>query len=128
MTGSVSLQLVRDYLAAWNEPDAGHRQVLLERCWGIDANYVDPTVELSGREALSRHISMVQEKRPGAYLEFVSGVDSHHNVVRFLWRLVRADESRGDVSIDFGEIGRDGRLLKIVGFFGAAPDIEPDHG
>jgi len=128
MTGSVSLQLVRDYLAAWNEPDAGHRQVLLERCWGIDANYVDPTVELSGREALSRHISMVQEKRPGAYLEFVSGVDSHHNVVRFLWRLVRADGSRGDVSIDFGEIGQDARLSKIVGFFGTAPDIEPDHG
>jgi len=128
MTGSVSLQLVRDYLAAWNEPDAGRRQALLERRWGIDADYVDPTVELSGREALSRHISMVQEKRPGAYLEFVSGVDSHHNVVRFLWRLVRADGSRGDVSIDFGEIGQDGRLSKIVGFFGAAPDIEPDHG
>lgn len=127
MADSGSLQIVRDYLAAWNEADAGRRQVFLERCWAADADYVDPTVKLSGRDALFRHISTVQEKRPGARLEFASGVDTHHNVVRFLWRLVRADGSRGDVSIDFGEIGEDGRLSKVVGFFGAAPDVQSDQ-
>ena len=40
----------------------------------------------------------------------MSGIDVHHNVVRFLWRLVRADGSCGDISIDFGEVGPDGRL------------------
>ena len=50
----------------------------------------------------------------------MSGIDVHHNVVRFLWRLVRADGSCGDISIDFGEVGPDGRLVRIVGFFGAA--------
>jgi hypothetical protein len=48
----------------------------------------------------------------------MSGIDVHHNVVRFLWRLVRADGTCGDTSIDFGEVGPDGRLVKIVGFFG----------
>ena len=51
----------------------------------------------------------------------MSGIDLHHNVVRFLWRLVRADGSTGDVSIDFGEVDASGRLTKIVGFFGEAP-------
>ena len=54
--------------------------------------------------------------RPGARLEFMSGIDVHHNVVRFLWRLVRADGTCGDTSIDFGEIGADGRLVRIAGF------------
>ena len=62
----------------------------------------------------------VQASRPGARLEFMSGIDVHHNVVRFLWRLVRADGTCGDTSIDFGEVGPDGRLVRIVGFFGAA--------
>ena len=46
----------------------------------------------------------------------MSGIDVHHNVVRFHWRLVRADGTCGDISIDFGEVGADGRLVKIVGF------------
>ena len=83
--------------------------------------YVDPKVSLAGRDVLSRHIATVQAARPGARLEFMSGIDVHHNVVRFLWRLVRADGSTGDISIDFGEVGQDGRLTKIVGFFGEAP-------
>ena len=49
------------------------------------------------------------------------GVDLHHNVVRFQWRLVCAHGRAGDISIDFGEVDTAGRLTKIVGFFGAAP-------
>jgi hypothetical protein len=42
-------------------------------------------------------------------------------VLRFLWRLVRADGTTGDISIDIGETGPDGRLTKIIGFFGPPP-------
>jgi hypothetical protein len=112
---------VKDYVAAWNEPDAVVRAKLLESCWAQDATYLDPNAELKGRAALAAHIAKTQASRPGAYLEFMSGIDVHHNVVRFLWRLVRADGTTGDTSIDFGEVGADGRLTKIVGFFGEAP-------
>jgi hypothetical protein len=44
-------------------------------------------------------------------------------VVRFHRRLVRADGSCGDISIDFGEVGPDGRLVRIIGFFGAPPAL-----
>jgi hypothetical protein len=63
----------------------------------------------------------MQAGRPGARIKFMSGIDVHHNVARFLWRLVRADGSAGDTSIDFAEVGADGRLTQIVGFFGPAP-------
>jgi hypothetical protein len=63
----------------------------------------------------------VQAGRPGARLELMSGVDLHHHVVRFLWRLVGADGRGGERSIDVGEVDADGRLTKIVGFFGEPP-------
>ena len=112
---------VTKYMAAWNEADAAIRQSLLEQCWADRGVYIDPNVELDGREQLSQYIAKVQAARPGARLEFVSGIDAHHDVVRFLWRRVNSDGTFGDTSIDFGEIGPDGRLTKIVGFFGDAP-------
>ena len=112
---------VLDYVAAWNEPDAATRLKILERCWAGDGAYVDPNVELRGRSALCEHISKVQAGRPGARLEMMSGVELHHHVVRFLWRLVRADGRAGETSLDVGEVDADGRLTKIVGFFGEPP-------
>jgi hypothetical protein len=112
---------VLEYVAAWNEPDAATRLEILERCWADDAAYVDPNVELTGRSALCEHISKTQAKRPGARIEMMSGVDLHHHVVRFLWRLVRSNGSFGETSIDFGEVDANGKLTKIVGFFGEAP-------
>ena len=114
---------VKDYMDAWNEADETARLALLGRCWSDRGRYVDPTVDLQGRTALAQHIGKVRAARPGARLEFVSGIDVHHNVVRFLWRLVRADGSVGDTSIDFGEVGESGLLVRIVGFFGPAPSL-----
>lgn len=126
--GDKALKIVKQYMAAWNEIDVSARNRLLEQCWADHGVYVDPNVELTGREALSQHIAGVQTGRPGARLEFVSGIDQHHNVLRFFWRLVRADGTTGDTSIDFGETGPDERLIKIVGFFGPPPQIQRQNG
>jgi SnoaL-like domain len=114
---------VKNYMDAWNEPDETARLALLARCWSDRSRYVDPNVDLQGRQALAQHIAKVQASRPGARLEFVSGIDVHHNVVRFLWRLVRADGTYGDTSIDFGEVDQAGFLVRIVGFFGSPPAL-----
>lgn len=116
-----TLKAVTQYMAAWNEADPSVRNTILEGCWADHGIYVDPNVELTGRDALSQYISEAQAERPGARLELVSGIDTHHDVLRFLWRLVRADGTAGDTSIDFGETDRDGRLVKVVGFFGPPP-------
>ena len=123
MDGSAIREVVTQYMAAWNEPDAASRAALLERCWADGGVYLDPRADLVGRDELARHIATIQASRPGARLEFMSGIDVHHNVVRFHWRLVRTDGSCGDISIDFGEVGADGRLVRIIGFFGAPPAL-----
>jgi len=123
MDKNAIIKTVTQYMAAWNEVDDAARRDLLAQCWSEDGVYLDPNVSLAGRDALAAKIGEVLASRPGARLEFMSGIDVHHDMVRFLWRLVRADGTSGDTSIDFGEIGPDGRLVRIVGFFGAAPPL-----
>ena len=123
MDKSAIAKTVTQYMAAWNEPEATARSALLAQCWSDGGIYVDPGVSLAGRDALNAHIATVQASRPGARVEFMSGIDIHHDVVRFLWRLIRPDGTGGDISIDFGEVGPGGRLLRIVGFFGTAPPL-----
>ena len=123
MDKSAIAKTVTQYMAAWNEPEATARSALLAQCWSDGGIYVDPGVSLAGRDALNAHIATVQASRPGARVEFMSGIDIHHDVVRFLWRLIRPDGTGGDISIDFGEVGPDGRLVRIIGFFGAPPAL-----
>ena len=123
MDKSAIAKTVTQYMAAWNEPEATARSALLAQCWSDGGIYVDPGVSLAGRDALNAHIATVQASRPGARVEFMSGIDIHHDVVRFLWRLIRPDGTGGDISIDFGEVGPDGRLTRIFGFFGAPPPL-----
>jgi len=123
MDKSAITKTLTQYMAAWNEPDDTARGALLAQCWSEGGVYLDPNVSLAGRDALATKIGEVLAGRPGARLEFMSGIDVHHDMVRFLWRLVREDGTCGDTSVDFGEIGPDGRLVKIVGFFGPAPAL-----
>lgn len=90
-------------------------------CLAIGGIYIDPSVHLFGRDALSLHITSVQARRPGASVELVSGIDAHHQVLRFEWRVVQSDWTCGLTSTDFGEVSVDGLLSKIIGFFGPAP-------
>lgn len=113
--------IVHRYVAAWNETDAVSRAEIIARCWAIGGIYIDPSVHVVGRDALSNHIAQVQARRPGARIEFVSDIDAHHSVFRFDWRVVRADGKSGLTSTDFGEISDDGFLSKIIGFFGPVP-------
>ena len=123
MDKSAIIKTVTQYMAAWNEVDDTTRRALLAQCWSEEGVYLAPNVSLAGRDALATKIGEVMASRPRARLEFMSGIDIHHNMVRFLWRLVRADGTSGDTSIDFGEVGPDGRLVRIVGFFGAPPPL-----
>lgn len=111
-------ETVATYVAAWNEPDRSRRRALLEASVTADAVYVDPTVELRGIAALLDHIDGVQLRLPGSRLELTSAVNAHHGLARFAWRKVLADGTALPDSIDVVEIAADGRLSRVIGFFG----------
>ena len=114
-------QVLKAYSAAWSEPDADKRRSLLIESWAEDGLYQDPASEAIGRDSLHALIGKVHARFPGARIELTSGVDAHHDRIRFAWRMVLADGAVPVQGIDCGRIGADGRLTEIIGFFGAQP-------
>jgi hypothetical protein len=118
------------YVAAWSEADEEKRQALLEISWAEDGVYVDPMAEVAGREALVQHIGRILQRFAGSRIILTSGVDEHHGKIRFTWARVEPDGGTLRGGIDFGEIGEDGRLIRINGFFGspvAIPSSWPEN-
>ncbi len=109
-------QLIDTYLAAWNEPDAMSRRRLLASAWAADGIYTDPQSHGANRDELDAIIDGFHRSSPGAGFTLDGPVSHHHHVVRFYWtlRFANAMEVPG---MDYGEIGADGKLAKIVGFF-----------
>ena len=112
---------VDTYLAMWNEPDAGRRAKCIEQAWADDGTYVDPALDAVGHTALSDMVAAVHERFPGHRFRRTSGIDVHHDLVRFGWELAAPDGSVTVAGIDVGELAKDGRLARITGFFGDLP-------
>jgi hypothetical protein len=66
-------------------------------------------------------VTGVQAKFPGHRFRRVSGVDVHHDELRFGWELRSPDGAVVVTGIDVGALGPDGRLRRITGFFGELP-------
>lgn len=111
-------EIVLTYVAAWAEIDEEKRRPLLEKSWEENGIYADPTGEAVGREALNHRIEGFHQQRfPGHRLLLTSGVDAHHGLFRFTWTMVNPEGNRIMEGVDFGEVGADGRLIRITGFF-----------
>jgi hypothetical protein len=93
---------VDDYLAMWNEADPERRAAHIERAWAGDGRYVDPLLEAQGPAALSDMVAAVQAQYPGHRFRRVSGIDAHHDQLRFAWQLVDADGAVAAAGIDVG--------------------------
>lgn len=110
-------QTISDYGAAWQEKNAETRLDLLTQCFAEDGHYVDPTAEVSGRDALNAHIGAVLESSDGR-VDITSAPASHHNVVHFTWHMVRADGTKMVEGHDFVHLDADGKIASLAGFFG----------
>jgi hypothetical protein len=109
---------VQTYLAMWNETDAATRSALIEQAWTPDGRYTDPVLEARGYGELAQMVAGVHEKFPGHKFRGTSGLDQHHDSVRFAWELVAPDGAVTVAGIDVGILAEDGRLRQITGFFG----------
>lgn len=111
--------LIDGYCAAWCEGDAGKRSAMLANVLAEGGTYTDPTVRVSGVEALAIHIGTVLAANPGAKVSRTSRVDAHHDVARFAWQMTLVDGTALPEGVDFVELSADGaRIQSIIGFFG----------
>jgi hypothetical protein len=114
-------EAIAAYVAAWNETDERKRRALIDKAWADDGLYVDPMLEGRGRETLSEFIAGFHKQAPGASIVMTSGIDQHHNQIRFAWAMKQADGTTALEGIDAGELAEDGRISRISGFWGAPP-------
>lgn len=116
---------VATYCTAWNTTDSAERECLLARVWAPDGAYSDPdTTPTTGRAALSDAITTFQHGHPGVRFR-CSVPQVHHGAMRTAWIAVGPDGKELWHGTDFGELAADGRIRRVVGFFGDAPVVRP---
>ena len=112
---------VEAYFAMWNEADQTARARHIEQAWTESGRYVDPGRDATGVAALSEMVEAARQLFPGATVRRTSGIDAHHDQLRFSWEVVAPDGSVPVAGIDFGVLAPDGKLQQITGFFGELP-------
>ena len=123
---SKALASLDHYFAAWGAADEDARRKHLEAGWAENGTYTDPTADVHGREALVQHIGNFASSPQAANfsIERSSGIDIHHRSFRFEWEMRDATGKALTPGIDYGEFDEDGKITKIVGFFGPFPQMK----
>ena len=110
------------YLAAWNEPEPKRRRELVAKAWTDDGTYVDAAREGRGHDSLDAMIATAQGHFPGYRLHLASGIEAHHDCLRFSWVAGGTAETPLYIKgTDFVVVAADGRIKSVVGFTDAAP-------
>jgi hypothetical protein len=124
-------QAVVNYIAIWSERDAKRRRALIAQTWSEDGSYVGPSRQSVGHDAIDAMIATAQQQSvlplaqgqsPEWRMSLASGVDTHHNYVRFSWTVGgTADAPLYTKGTVFAILAADGRLKSVIGFTDAAP-------
>jgi len=110
------------YLEAWSERDAKRRRDLVAQTFTEDGTYIDRVREGRGHDGIDAMIAKAQGQFPGYSLHLASGIEAHHDYVRFSW--VAGGTAEAPLYIkgtDFVVVAGDGRIKSVVGFVDAAP-------
>ena len=79
------------WLEAFAEEDVERRTKLIEQAWSPEGRLVDPPLEGEGYGGLSEAADLVNTHYAGHTFRRVSGIDTHHEFVRYGWELVGPD-------------------------------------
>lgn len=111
-------QTVDTHLAGYCEPDPVRRVELLAAVWAPDGELIDPPMEAAGVDGIAGLTDVVLAHYPGHTFRRTTTVDAHHTHARYGWALVAPDGSVAVTGTDVIDVDADGRLVRVVGFFG----------
>jgi hypothetical protein len=98
--------------------DVDRRNALVAANWNPDGELLDPPLEGRGHTEISALADAVLTHFARHRFERTTAVDSHHGFARYGWDLVGPDGAIAVSGIDVVQFDDDGKLLRIVGFFG----------
>ncbi|MCU1430846.1 MAG: hypothetical protein JWL83_4846, partial [Actinomycetia bacterium] len=103
---------------AWTEPDDATRLDLIGQVWAAEGKLADPPMTADGHTELSAITGTLQTQFPGHTFRRTTTIDAHHGFLRYGWALVAADGTTALTGTDIAVVGEDGKLQRVVGFFG----------
>lgn len=106
------------YLAGYTESDPAERASLIAAAWSAEGELVDPPFDGRGHDGIAAMTDTLLGTFAGHTFCRMTEVDEHHGFGRYGWALVGPDGSTSASGTDFVQIGDDGRLSRVVGFFG----------
>ena len=115
------LEIVKGYLEAWNETDAGQRRELVGSLWAADGTYTGPLADVAGPDAIASLIGAAQEQFPGFVFTLGGPVDANHHQARFTWHLGPASGEPVVIGFDVVVLDGDGRIRSVHGFLDKVP-------
>nr|WP_314076082.1 nuclear transport factor 2 family protein [uncultured Roseococcus sp.] len=109
--------IAENYIALWNETDAGRRRAMLAQGWTEAATYVDPMMKGQGHVEIDALVGAVHARFPGFRFGLLKPADGHGDFVRFSWGLGPDHPIKGsDVLVVEG-----GKIRAVIGFLDQVP-------
>ena len=113
--------LIDTWLAAYCQPDAARRLEAVRSAWSEHGHLIDPPFEARGLQGIADAGGTLLAQFPGHRFERTTALDAHHTFLRYGWRLLNPQGVAVVEGVDVVELDVDGRLMRVVGFFGAQP-------
>lgn len=113
--------LVDAHLAAFSAPDAATRRALIERAWAPTGHFADPLFAATGHDEIDALAASVPELYPGHVFSRTSGIDLHHGHARYSFAFTGPDGTVVIDGVEVAQVGEDGALVRVIGFFGPVP-------
>jgi SnoaL-like domain len=114
-------EIIKRYLDAWNETDAGARLALVESLWTADGSYTDPLADVRGPDAIAGLIGAAQQQFAGLVFTLGGPVDTNHNQARFTWHLGPDGGEPVVIGFDVVVLDSAGRIASVHGFLDKVP-------
>ncbi|MGZ4764712.1 MAG: nuclear transport factor 2 family protein [Ilumatobacteraceae bacterium] len=111
-------ETIDSHLEAYALADVDRRNALVAANWSVEGELTDPPLGGRGHAEISALADVVLTHYADHRFERTTAVDAHHGFARYGWSLVGPDRTVAVSGTDFVEFDDDGKLLRIIGFFG----------
>jgi hypothetical protein len=116
-------EMIRSYVASWNESDPAKRDLTIEQTWSPDGIYRNVTAEFEGYDGIARAVTAAHDAFvANGFVFTLSNVDTNHDAVRYRWEMRPASGGEPDsIGTHVAAVGTDGRLVSDHQFIDKAP-------
>ncbi|MFM7330574.1 MAG: nuclear transport factor 2 family protein [Brachymonas sp.] len=108
--------------AAWNERDMSKVRAHLEQALSPEVEFIDPTIITRGIDAFEQSVREFRTKYPEADIRRSATLGVHHQLYRYSWE-ISVKSKVFLVGMDVTETDAQGRVMRVLGFFGPLPSV-----